>query len=217
MKMMKILQMPAYFLPNKGGIEYCVYYLAAEFLKAGNRVTVVTSGSHSVQNEIDGIVVKRVFSWQLLKSPVSLRLFFQLFAEKPDVIHLHYPHPFWMDIGALYALVRGIPYVVHSHGNEITLPGWKNIFAQLYNALFFNFVLRGSAAIITNTQKVIPQSRLLRKYAQSNASDTEVISPTMNIGTVRASDGPMPPSIIRDTFWFVSIDSPKSNRAIWHR
>jgi len=161
---MKILQMPAYFLPEKGGIEHCVYYLAEEFLQAGNRVTVLTSGKRNESEDMGGIMVQRVPAWRVMKSPVSLQLFFALMREQPDVAHLHYPHPFWLETGALVCRLKGIPYVVHCHGKEIEISGWKNALARCYNRTVFSLVLQGSAAIVTNTRKVIPQSRLLQQY-----------------------------------------------------
>jgi len=163
---MKILQMPAYFLPCKGGIEYAVYYLSKGLIKLGNEVKVITSkiGYGKSRSRIDNIKVRRTSAFTFLKSPISLTLLPRLFKEKPDVIHLHYPHPFFIDIGAFFARLRGIPYVVHSHGNEISLPGWKNIFAKIYNMIFFNHALNHANAIITNTSKVIPQSKYFKKY-----------------------------------------------------
>jgi len=158
---MNILQMPAYFLPNKGGIEYCVYYMSREFVKYKNKVIIVSS----VGESIDGIKVMPVKSFDFLKSPFSFCLLFKLLKlNKTDVIHLHYPHPLWLDAGALFARIKKIPYVVHCHGNEIKLKGFYSIFSFIYNHIFFDNILKNSSAIITNTNKVIPQSRLLTKY-----------------------------------------------------
>src|SRR3989338_1694421 len=159
---MNILQMPAYFLPSKGGIEYCVYYMSKEFVRYGNKVMIVSSGRDS--GILEGIKVKKVSSFNILKSPFSFSLLFKLLKLKPDIIHLHYPYPLWIEIGSLFARIRNIPYVVHCHGNEIRLKGIKSIFSFIYNNLFFDSILKHSSAIITNTKKVIPQSRLLTKY-----------------------------------------------------
>lgn len=168
---MKILELPAYFLPNNGGIEYSVYYLAKEFVKLGHETAVISSdigsnisGNTGAVEIIEGIKVKRVRSFRFLKTPVSFGLKKALLKEDFDLMILHYPHPFFIDIGAYVAKKKNKPYIVHCHGKEIELSGVIGILGKIYNRFFFDNALKNASRIITNTSLVIPQSRYLTRY-----------------------------------------------------
>lgn len=177
---MKILELPAYFLPNNGGIEYCVYYLSKEFVKLGHQVTIISSDviNNASQDAKDAylgkgipetsahgkISVKRLKSFTFLKTPIALTLKKAIMNEDFDLLVLHYPHPFFIDVGAYVARKKKKPYVVHCHGKEIELSGIIGFLGTIYNRLLFEKVLKDAAGIITNTNMVIPLSRFLTRY-----------------------------------------------------
>lgn len=161
---MKILELPAYFLPHRGGIESIVYSLSKEWVKLKHKVKVITSSIDSNENKeiMDGIKIKRVKAFQFMQDAIAPTLFCNL--HKADIVHIHHPHPYWIFISAFYCRIKNIPYVIHMHGREIIYPGWKNVLAKIYNYFCLDFVLKRSAKIITHTTKVIPQSKYLKKY-----------------------------------------------------
>lgn len=153
-------------MPHKGGIEYVVYSLSKEFVKLGNEVTVISSliGTDIKEEIMNGIKIKRVRAFPILKSPFSFSLFFRLMKEKPDVIHLHHPHPFFLETGILYAKVFRIPIVLHCHGMEITMRGLFNIFAQIYNNTLLKIDMAMADRLIMHTNRLFESSKLAKKY-----------------------------------------------------
>lgn len=161
---MEILELPAYFLPNIGGIEYVVYSLSKEWVKQKHKVKVITSSisATKLKEIINGIKIKRIKSFKIMGDAIAPLLLFNL--HKTDIGFLHHPHPYWMFICAFYFRLKKIPYVIHMHGREIIYPGWKNYIAKFYNYFFLDFILKRSAKIMTHTTKVILQSYYLQKY-----------------------------------------------------
>ena len=79
-------------------------------------------------------------------------------------MHLHHPHPFFLETGIIYAMLMKIPVVIHCHGVEITMKGWPNIFAQIYNNTLLRFDLMMSDRIVMHTHKLVESSKLVKKY-----------------------------------------------------
>jgi len=164
---MRILQLCSYFLPHKGGIESVVYNLSKEMVTLGHDVTVISSaiGSNIKEEFIEGIKIKRVNARTILKSPIAPGLIFALIKEKkPDIIHLHHPHPFFLEAGILYAKLCGIPIILHCHGAEITMKGFSNIFAQIYNNIFLRLNMLLADRIIVHSNILVNKSRLLQLF-----------------------------------------------------
>jgi glycosyltransferase involved in cell wall biosynthesis len=161
---MKILELPAYFLPHTGGIESIVYSLSKEWAVLGHSVKVITSSIGSdVRHEVmNGVKVKRVPAFNFMQDAIAPKLYFKL--ERADVAHIHHPHPFWIYVCSLYCRVHHVPYVFHMHGREIIYKDWKNLFARIYNYFFLDSVLRHASRIMTHTMKVVPLSKYMQKY-----------------------------------------------------
>ncbi|MFA5142329.1 MAG: glycosyltransferase family 4 protein [Candidatus Woesearchaeota archaeon] len=161
---MKILELPAYFLPHTGGIEYVIYYLSKEWVRIGHSVKVVTSsiGSSLSKEVMDGIKVKRVSAFSFMQDAIAPLLLLSL--SKKDIAHIHHPHPFWIFISSVYCRLVGMPYVFHMHGREIVYQGWKNLLAKLYNYFFLDSVMKHASRIMTHTMKVVPMSTYMQKY-----------------------------------------------------
>ncbi|MBW3015179.1 glycosyltransferase family 4 protein [Candidatus Woesearchaeota archaeon] len=163
---MKILEVVAYFLPKKGGIEYVVYYLSKQWVKKGNEVKVVTSsiGSDIKEEDMKGVSVRRLKAYSFLKDAFAPGLKRVMKKEKPDIVHIHHPHPYFLYKGAMVAKKMKVPYVIHMHGREIIFPGVMGIAAKVYNKFFLDKVLKNASRIMTHTMKVLPQSYYLTKY-----------------------------------------------------
>ncbi len=166
---MRILELPAYFTPHIGGIESIVHSLSKEWVKLGHHVKIVTSslGSDVTDEFMDSIAVNRTGAVKIMHDAIAPTLFFKLLfdPERFDIAHIHHPHPFWIYFSSLACRLRKIPYVFHMHGREIIYPGLMNIPAKIYNWLFLDSVMKHATKIMTHTQKVIPQSTYMKKYA----------------------------------------------------
>ncbi|PIN99971.1 hypothetical protein COT72_04005 [archaeon CG10_big_fil_rev_8_21_14_0_10_43_11] len=163
---MKILQVPSTFLPRKGGVPYYVYYLSKEMMKQGHDVSVLTStlGSKKSFEVMDGIPIKRVKSLSILGMPFSLGIFFEILKSDADIVQLHYPHPIFLDIGALACIIARKTYVVYSHGKEIRMNWFFGLPSSLYNKFCYTFILKHAAGIIVNSRKAIKSSKFLSRY-----------------------------------------------------
>jgi glycosyltransferase involved in cell wall biosynthesis len=188
---MKILQLPAYFLPHKGGMEYHIYNLCKQFVKADHEVVVLTSNIGAKRDEevLDGIVIKRVPAFSFMQCPISFNLPFMLLKlihkEKPDVLHIRYPHPYFLEVGVLAGILKKIPIVLNCHGKEMQFNSSKNLLMKPYNKIFFNLALSKASQIITNTKGAVITSSYLSKYEHKIKAihpgvDTQRFNPHLN-------------------------------------
>src|SRR3989338_10260216 len=160
---MNILAMPAYFWPQRGGIETITLSLAKEWITKGHKVTVLTSKIPS-QKKIEfigGIKIIRTGKHSLFGCPISTKAIFRIIKEKPDVVYLHYPHPLFLDTAVLGSMAAKVPYVLHVHGPEITYDNWKNIPISIYNKTLFKFAVKKASAIVSHTEAAVKSSELL--------------------------------------------------------
>lgn len=163
---MRILHVPAYFLPHTGGIESMVHNLAKESARKGHEVTVLSSrlGTEKEEEDVDGFTVKRIRSPVILKCPMPLGLLSALKKEDPDVIHLQFPHPYFMDVCAQYAKKHSIPSLLSCHA-EFEMRGLMGLAAKIYNATLFSRSLSGVDTIVTSTKKIVMQSPHVRAHS----------------------------------------------------
>lgn len=164
---MRILAMPAYFWPKTGGIETITRALAKEWVSHGHEVFVLTSRGKAKSREIiDGIKVIRTGTLAVMGCPLAPAAIIQILKIKPDIVYLHYPHPLFLEMGVFGSLVAGVPYVLHTHGPEITYENWRNMPISMYNKTFFRFALEHAAAIISHTEKAVRASPLLLSFKE---------------------------------------------------
>jgi len=167
---MNILELSAYFYPHKGGIESIIYYLASEWTKNRESVTIITSdqGSKREFDVVNKIKIHYLKSFIFMQDAIFLSVFRKIRQlnelNKFDIAHIHHPHPFILFFGSLICKKNKIPYVIHMHGRELVFDGWKNIVAKLYNLFMLNYSLKNSEAIMVHTRKVINKSKYLIKY-----------------------------------------------------
>lgn len=158
---LNILFISSYYLPRFGGIPNYTHELSKQYLLNGHKVSVITSniGSNVKTEVIEGVRITRVPSLSLLSSPLMLRL--PTINERPDLVHLHYPHPFYLDYGFWYAKHNDIPVVISSHGKEV-----EGKIAYLYNSIFYDYYLKNSDGVISATKMAITQSKLLSRHSR---------------------------------------------------
>tara|TARA_Y100000034_G_C6899167_1_gene415278 strand:+ start:1437 stop:2618 length:1182 start_codon:yes stop_codon:yes gene_type:complete len=182
---MNILELSAYFYPNKGGIETVIYNLAKQWTKENktkekntnntHNVTVITSdqgvkiNNHNINcNNINKIKTQYLKSKLVLLDPIYpsiLKKIKQLNKkQKLDIAIIHHPHPFTLFAGAYACKKNKIPYCVHMHGRELILPGIRKIMTSIYNATFLRYILSNAEKIFICVDKIKHQSKILNKY-----------------------------------------------------
>ncbi len=100
---MKILHLGKYFPPNYGGVEQFTHSVAKYSVEAGYVVTaIVYNSSQKMKHEkIDGINVIRLSRLvNFLRTPFTMPIVSLIRDEKPDLIHLHVPNP-WFEFNLL--------------------------------------------------------------------------------------------------------------------
>jgi glycosyltransferase involved in cell wall biosynthesis len=121
---MKILHIPNYYYPNKGGIEDVCYNIVSELKSKYIQEVICFNDLHKTQVDlVENIPVTRVgYLKKISSQAISLSYFFELQKKvktfNPDIIHFHTPNP----LVSLY-LLKIIPpktkFVVHWHSDII--------------------------------------------------------------------------------------------------
>ncbi len=159
--------MPAYFWPQTGGIETITLALAREWVTHGHDVTVLTSkGAQKPHEVLDNIRIIRTGKYAILGCPLAPGALLRIAKTQPNVVYLHYPHPLFLDVGMIGALLAGVPYILHVHGPEIAYDDWRNFPISCYNKTAFRFALSHAAAIVSHTKAAVDSSHILSAYKE---------------------------------------------------
>ena len=174
---MRILLVPAIYLPSIGGVELNTHQLAVHLSKIGHKVIVLTSKKSRWRllghEQIDGITVFRLpfyvfkgtlksFIAFLIFSPIALAGTYLLIRKvRPDVINVHFTgaNAFYI---FLCNYLRRIPLIVSFHGNEVvTLANPLEFGFQRTEAKWIKWatslLLRRADYITANSEKLIEQ------------------------------------------------------------
>ncbi len=138
---MRILLIPARYLPHRGGLESVVHHLAREFFQQGHQVMIVTSRyprTLPAREEIEGVQIRRLHflipdSRYLLSYRFDLwlaGLWYYSYTERvlrriinefrPDVINNHYLNEIAEFTGRCLAENSpAIPWVISLHGGDV--------------------------------------------------------------------------------------------------
>lgn len=117
---MRIIQIYKDYHPVVGGVEGHLRLLAEGLAARGHAVTALVSapGPRREERDLGGVRVLGAGRLATVAStPLSPALPLLLARERPDVIHLHHPHPPG-DLAALLA-ARGAPLVVSYHSDIV--------------------------------------------------------------------------------------------------
>jgi len=121
--MKRILHIPNFYAPNKGGIESTCQYIITNLPSYEHRVICFSTNGLTYTDEIDGINIRKVGSFiKIASQSLSFSYFFELkkiFAEfKPDLVHFHAPNPLIM-IYLLMLLPKSCKLIVHWHSDIV--------------------------------------------------------------------------------------------------
>lgn len=190
---MKILMLNYEFPPLGGGASPVTYNLAKELVSQGHEVDVVTMHYRELKKEevIDGIHVYRVaclrskreicYTREMLTYVISATLFTLSLTKRKeyDITHCHFIIPTGI-IGYLLKKVRGLPYIITSHGSDvqgynperfllqhrIVKPVWKVIVkdagriiavSSYFKGLILKNIVTDNISVIHNGQSIMPQ------------------------------------------------------------
>jgi rhamnosyl/mannosyltransferase len=159
---MHILQLYKDYFPVLGGIENHLRDLSEGLAARGHRVTVlVTSLTNrtEVERPRAGLtVIKAARALHLASTPLSAELLRLARAERPDVVHLHFPYP----PGDLaYRAVPGHPPLVVTYHSDIVRQ--RNLL-RAYGPLLER-TLRCAARIMPTSPNYLVSSPWLRRHA----------------------------------------------------
>ena len=161
---MKILTLSYEFPPIGGGGAGVVRGLAAELVRQGHSVDVVTMGFRGLPSEetVDGIRVRRVDCQRVSESKCTAREAYRYVRRvrpvvramvrdnRYDFVHVHFIFPdgivAWREVAP-----AGIPFIITAHGSDV--PGYnpKRFFRLVHPLLtvLWRRVTRSAAAIVS--------------------------------------------------------------------
>lgn len=203
---MKILQVTGSFLPVKGGGPYFIHYLTQHLENAGDDCRIVTTG-HGDQTDMETVAIDRARSIDTAGFPLS-PTFPNLLRQTindydPDVIHVHYPLPFFPELTSLLASLKDIPLLLTSHGMfEMTWDSAIGVFGSIYNRTLLQLSLTAADTIHVSNNGILERIPLFDRYTRKVSTlpmgvDTNRFDPNSVTGT------PPYPDDNTDTILFV--------------
>jgi glycosyltransferase involved in cell wall biosynthesis len=179
--MKKILHIPNYYPPHKGGIEDVCYNIITELKPLYlQEVICFNDWSKTRVDLYEDIPVTRVGYLKKIASQAISLSYFSALKKKintfvPDVIHFHAPNPL-VSLYLLLLIKKRTKLVVHWH-SDIIDQKW------LYRFYFFveRMLLKRANAIIVTSENYLAYSAPLRKFTTkvavvSNMIDTEKLT-----------------------------------------
>ena len=158
---MHILHLYKDYFPVLGGIENHIRVLAEAQAAAGHSVTVLVCdpGRHTRHEVLKGVrVIKAGRLTTRASMPVSLAQPWELWQQRPDILHVHSPYPLGEISGWL--LRRGAATVITHHSDVVRQRGWLRLYAPLLRR-----VLCAADRIIATSPRYIETSPWLRPVA----------------------------------------------------
>jgi glycosyltransferase involved in cell wall biosynthesis len=155
----RVLQIGKFYPPHMGGIETHLENLCAQ-VRSRFDVQVVACNHHpgSVVGERHGILVHRLATpFAIANAPVSPGLAAAIRAAKPDLVHIHLPHPGGV-LGLAASRYRG-PVVITYHSDIVRQRIWSAVFQPIVDPL-----LRRAKTIIVASPSYIGSSPVLGRH-----------------------------------------------------
>ncbi|MGQ9501269.1 MAG: glycosyltransferase [Anaerolineae bacterium] len=162
---MHILHLYKDYFPVLGGIENHIRVLAEAQAAAGHTVTVLVCdpGRQTHHEMLNGVrIIKAGRLTTRASMPISLAQPWQLWHQRPDVLHVHSPYP--LGEIASWLLRRGTVTVITHHSDVVRQRGWLRLYAPL-----LRHVLRAADRIIATSPRYIETSPWLRPVAHKCA------------------------------------------------
>ena len=143
---MRVIHIVRQFSPAVGGLENFVKSLAAEQIKLGYDVEVITlnkvfhsDGSYLPENDlVDNIKVRRVPYWGSYKYPVAMSIYKLVANSKADIVHVH-AIDFIFDYLSITSFFHNKNLCVSTHGGFFHTESKSTL-----KKLFFNCITRFS-------------------------------------------------------------------------
>lgn len=158
---MRILHVYKDYPPVLGGIEQHLQLLAERQVRRGHRVSVLVAarGARTTVGRENGVEVVRAARLATLAStPLSPALFLCLRRFRPDVTHLHFPHP--PGEVAHHLLGRSAATVLSYHSDVVR----QRFLKRLYRPLMMR-VLRRVDRILAASAAYLASSPVLARFA----------------------------------------------------
>lgn len=187
-----------YFYPHVGGLEESIYQLAKRLVKAGHKLTLITSNIGLNNNDlrpgfelIEGINVIRCKARPWLFRTIKLINFREKLKEiKPDIFHTHHPIPGVSDATVFYAKKYGYPCVVTYHADSQEDAFLNKICAKAYYFFIANEMVKNADKIIATTKTYAEASPVLKNVGHkikiiSYGVDTERFKPKLDENRIR--------------------------------
>lgn len=165
---MKILHATGTFLPVKGGCPYFIHHLTRYLENRGDTCRVVTTGRGD-RTAAQTVAVDRARSRTVAGLPISpdypVVLQRAITEFSPDVIHTHYPLPFYPEVASVLAKLADIPVVMTCHGAfEMTLTSAIGIFGNVYNRTLLHASMRTADRIHVSNDEILSAFSLFDRY-----------------------------------------------------
>lgn len=158
---MHILHLYKDYFPVLGGIENHIRVLAEAQAAAGHQVTVLVCdpGRHTRHEVLNSVhVIKAARLTTRASMPISWAQPWQLWRQRPDILHIHSPYPLGEMTGWLLRRRSGM--VITHHSDVVRQRGWLRLYAPLLRR-----VLRAADRIIATSPRYIETSPWLQPVA----------------------------------------------------
>ena len=155
----RVLQLGKFYPPYMGGIETHLEALCGELRDRFElQVAVSSDSAHTTTGVRAGIPVTRLATpFSVTTAPVSPGLPSAIRRARPDLVHLHLPHPGGV-LGLLGSRYRG-PLVLTHHSDVVRQRFMSAVFQPLLAA-----VMRRAAAILVTSPDYLATSPVLAPY-----------------------------------------------------
>ena len=159
--MHRVLELGKFYPPYMGGIETHLEALCGELHdRFEMQVAVSSDSAHTTTGVRAGIPVTRLGTpFSVTTAPVSPGLPSAIRRARPDLVHLHLPHPGGV-LGLLGSRYRG-PLVLTHHSDVVRQRFMSAVFQPLLAA-----VMRRAAAIVVTSPDYLATSPVLAPYRE---------------------------------------------------
>ncbi len=158
---MKVLHLGKYFPPHRGGMETHLQTLTRGLASyAAIDVIVAASNRQSSQEDVNGVRVTRASRLgAVAATPICPSLLALVRQSKPDLVHIHHPHPFAM----MAYLVSGAsaPLVITYQSDIVRQRILGKAVAPMVEA-----TLRRASAIFVTSQEYLDTSPVLSRHRE---------------------------------------------------
>ncbi|MXR19470.1 glycosyltransferase family 4 protein [Halobacterium bonnevillei] len=165
---MRVLHATGTFLPVKGGCPYFIHHLTRHLEQCGDTCRVVTTDQGG-DVTADTVATDRSGSRKVAGFPVSpgypLTLRRAIADFEPDIVHTHYPLPFFPETAALCAELADVPLVLTCHGAfEMNWTSLIGAFGSIYNRSLLHASLRAADRIHVSNDAIPGEFGLFDRY-----------------------------------------------------